>query len=138
MLLGANLLVETVKVIETGNYKEIPQNTFHDGNGLKHAPKIYKEDCEINWQQPAEQVYNMIRGLSPYPTSFTFFQGKTLKIFKAEIEKIHTDISAGQFISDSKTYLKFACPDGFIHLKDIQLEGKKRMLIDEFLRGVRL
>ena len=105
---------------------------------LNHAPKIFKEDCEIKWQETVEQVYNTIRGLSPYPTSFTYFQGKTLKIFKAELEQISSDTIPGQFVSDSKSFLKFACQNGFIHVQDLQLEGKKRMLVDEFLRGVRL
>lgn len=138
MILGADLLVETVKAIEIDDYKEIPQDSVSEEVELKYAPKIFKELCEIKWQQPVEQVFNTIRGLSPYPTSFTYFQNKTLKIFKAEMEKTSPKIPFGQFVSDSKTFLKFACQDGFIHVKDIQQEGKKRMLIDEFLRGVRL
>ncbi len=138
MLLGADLLVDTVKAIETGNYKEIPQDSISDFRDLKHAPKIFKEDCLINWDQPMETVYNRIRGLSPYPTAFTSLQGKTLKIFKAELVKTNAILKPGGFVTDSKTYLHFACQDGFISVKDIQLEGKKRMLIDEFLRGVRL
>lgn len=138
MMLGANLLVETVAAIETGNYKEISQAFVSEGVELKHAPKIFKENCEIRWGQPVEQVYNMIRGLSPYPTSFTVFQGKTLKIFKAEFEKKPHDFLPGHFETDLKTFLKFACQDGFILLKDLQMEGKKRMLVEEFLRGIRL
>ena len=138
MLLGAELLVETVKAIETGDYKEIPQDLISNSGDLKHAPKIFKEDCLINWDQPTEIVYNRIRGLSPYPTAFTFLQGKTLKIFRAEFIKTSERRTPGEFVTDAKSYLRFACQDGFISLKDIQLEGKKKMLIDEFLRGVKL
>jgi methionyl-tRNA formyltransferase len=132
---GAELLVRTVKAIEQNDYKEQPQAT---GNDLKIAPKIFKDDCLINWDQPVQKVFDFIRGLSPYPTSFTHLQNKILKIFIAEME--HTDPSfvPGGFITDNKTYLKFACNDGFIVVLELQLEGKKRMKVDEFLRGVRL
>jgi len=135
MAVGAGLLVKTVKAIESGNYKEQPQDSMTAGAELKHAPKIFKEDCLIDFNQPAEQVYNRIRGLSPYPTAYTFLNGKLLKIFKAELLPGETGISAGGFLTDQKTYLKFACSDGFISVTDIQLEGKKRMGIEEFLRG---
>jgi methionyl-tRNA formyltransferase len=134
MMIGANLLVKTVEAIKKGEYKEQPQDSF-DKAILKHAPKIFKEDCKINWDQSLNKVYNHIRGLSPYPTAFTIFQNKTLKIFKAEKEeKNHTE-PLGSIVSDSKTFLKYAVEGGYINLKEIQLEGKKRMKIDEFLRG---
>ena len=132
---GAALLVRTVKAIETGNYSEKPQVA---GNDLKSAPKIFKEDCLINWNQPAEKVFNFVRGLSPYPTSYTLLNDKILKIFSAEMEEIATSSKPGSYISDNKTYLKFACSDGYISVLEVQLEGKKRMKVDEFLRGVRL
>lgn len=135
MNVGADLLVRTVKAIASGDYKEQPQP---ESGELKHAPKIFKEDCLIDWNQPAIKIYNLIRGLSPYPTAFTKLNGKVLKIFKAELEDKEPGISAGAFLSDGKTYLKFAAKDGFIRLIDLQYEGKKRMLIDEFLRGMRL
>ena len=152
MILGADLLVKTVKAIESGDYKEIPQHDLPvlssdnkpttaditSSNTLKHAPKIFKEDCDINWDQPVMQVYNLIRGLSPYPTAFTYLQEKTLKIFKVEIDYDLVTVKPGEFLTDSKTFLKFGCKDGYILLKDLQLEGKKRMPVDEFLRGVRL
>jgi len=105
---------------------------------LKHAPKIFKEDCLIDWNQPALKIYNLIRGLSPYPTAFTKLNEKTLKVFKAELEDQDPGVAAGTFLSDGKTYLKFAAADGFIKLTDLQYEGKKRMATDEFLRGMRL
>lgn len=132
---GAGLLVKTVKAIANGDYQEQPQPQSAE---LKHAPKIFKEDCLIDWNQPALKIYNQIRGLSPYPTAFTKLNDKVLKIFKAELEDKEPGISAGAFLSDGKTYLKFAAKDGFIKLTDLQYEGKKRMRTDEFLRGMRL
>lgn len=137
MKVGATLLTKTVEAIKEGNYKELPQDSFDD-TVLKHAPKIFKDDCKINWDEPLERVYNHIRGLSPYPAAFTTFQGKTLKLFRAHKELVKHETEIGDFLSDGKTYLKFATPDGYIHLKEIQLEGKKRMKIDEFLRGIKL
>ncbi|TDQ06888.1 methionyl-tRNA formyltransferase [Pedobacter metabolipauper] len=135
MVTGAGLLVKTVKAIEEGNYEEQPQP---ETETLKHAPKIFKDDCLINWNQSAETIYNMIRGLSPYPTAFTKLNDKTLKIFKSELDNSEPGIAAGGFLTDGKTFLKFAAKDGFIRLTDVQYEGKKRMLVDEFLRGMRL
>ncbi|MCX2495487.1 methionyl-tRNA formyltransferase [Pedobacter sp. PF22-3] len=135
MQIGANLLVKTLKAIEAGEVNEQPQPQSGD---LKHAPKIFKDDCKIDWNDQAQTIYNLIRGLSPYPTAFTFLNDKTLKVFKAEIEQQEPGIVAGGFLTDGKTYLKFAAKDGFIKLLDIQYEGKKRMLIEDFLRGMRL
>jgi len=138
MEVGAKLLVKTVKAIETGGYTEQPQEHLTDGVELKHAPKLFKETCQINWVQPMDKVFNLIRGLSPYPTAYTQLNGKVFKIFKAEKNMSEPGISAGGFLTDNKTFLKFACTDGFICPTDVQLEGKKRMGIEEFLRGVRL
>jgi methionyl-tRNA formyltransferase len=138
MYKGAGLLVKTVKGIESGRYTELPQAHLAEGVELRHAPKIFKDDCKINWNQPAEKIYNFIRGLSPYPTAFTTLQDKILKVFRAEYEITETNGEPGEFFSDNRTYLKAAALDGFVSLTDIQLEGKKRMGIEEFLRGVRL
>ncbi|CAH0287300.1 Methionyl-tRNA formyltransferase [Pedobacter sp. Bi27] len=135
MVVGANLLVKTLRAIEANNVTEQPQPQNDD---LKHAPKIFKEDCKIDWNSPVQTIHNLIRGLSPYPTAFTLLNEKNLKVFKAEIEDKEPGIVAGGFLTDGKTYLKFAAKDGFIKLLDIQYEGKKRMLIEDFLRGMRL
>ena len=135
MLAGAGLLVKTVKAIEANDYKEQPQLFSAE---LKHAPKIFKEFCKVDWNQPVKTIYNLIRGLSPYPTAFTTLNDKTIKIFKAGYEEFETGIPAGEFISDGKTFIKFTALDGFIELIDVQYEGKKRMMADEFLRGMRL
>jgi len=135
MDVGAELLVDTVKAIEKGDYKEQPQVM---GSDLKNAPKIFKEFCKIDWNQPIKTVYNLVRGLSPYPTAFTTLNDKTLKIFEAEMEVKETGIVAGGLLTDGKTFLKFAAKDGFLKLKNLQYEGKKRMTVEEFLRGMRL
>jgi len=135
MNLGARLLVRTVEAIAANDYTEQPQPQSSE---LKHAPKIFKEDCAIDWNQPAAKIYNLIRGLSPYPTAFTKLNDKTLKVFKAELDDKEPGIAPGGFLTDGKTYLKFAAKDGFIKLTDLQYEGKKRMQVDEFLRGMRL
>jgi methionyl-tRNA formyltransferase len=138
MAKGAGLLVKTVKAVESGRYTENPQEQLTEGMELKHAPKIFKEDCNINWSQPAEKIYNLIRGLSPYPTAYTTLNDKILKVFGAEYELAEASEQPGEFFSDNRTFLKVSAADGFVHLTDVQLEGKKRMGIQEFLRGVRL
>lgn len=134
---GAGLLVKTVKAIESGRYMEHPQEVFENIT-LKHAPKIFKDDCKIDFNQPVETVYNLIRGLSPHPAAFTTLNGKTLKIYRADKMAGEPGIQPGGFLSDNKSHLKFACTDGFISVTDLQLEGKKRLSIEEFLRGVKL
>ena len=135
---GAGLLVKTVKAVESGRYHEHPQTALLTGEELKHAPKIFKEDCLIDWTQSAQHIYNKIRGLSPIPTAYTELNGKVLKIYGSELQADEPAIQPGAFLTDNKTYLKFAAKDGFISLTDIQLEGKKRMGIEDFLRGMRL
>lgn len=135
MFTGAALLVETVKAIEENIFTETeqPQND----QSLKQAPKIFKEDCQIDWNQPIQKVNNLIRGLSPYPTAFTSLHDKVLKVFKATPEITEVKEAPGTLVSDEKTYLKFACQDGYIHVLDLQLQGKKKMNTIEFLRGYR-
>ncbi|WP_158993577.1 methionyl-tRNA formyltransferase [Mucilaginibacter sp. L196] len=135
---GAGLLVKTVKAVESRRYSELPQHELVDGIELKHAPKIFKEDCLIDWNNTTETVFNLIRGLSPIPTAFTKLNDKTFKIYYGQQEVTETTEQPGVFSTDNKTYLKFACTDGYISVTDVQLEGKKRMSIEEFLRGVKL
>lgn len=136
---GAGLIVKTVKAIESGRYNEHPQSALlGEDVELKPAPKIFKEHCNINWNQPALNIYNLIRGLSPSPTAYTSLNDKILKIYKADYHHADPGIQPGGFLTDNKTHLKFAAQDGFINVTDVQLEGKKRMGIEEFLRGVKL
>jgi methionyl-tRNA formyltransferase len=135
MHIGANLLVKTVSAIEANNYNEVPQPQSEE---LKAAPKIFKDFCKVNWHTTNQQAYHLIRGLSPYPTAFTLINDKTLKIFNAEPENSTPTVAEGEFLTDGKTYLKFATTDGYIKLTDVQFEGKKRMSVEELLRGMRL
>jgi len=135
---GAALVLKTVKAIEQGDYPSIPQTTLEE---IKHAPKIFKETCQINWNQPREQIRNFVRGLSPYPAAWTLIGGKTFKIFKCNYIKINVDpqnLSPGEFITDNKTYLYFKTTDGFLAIDEFQPEGKKRMTVEEFFRGNKL
>jgi methionyl-tRNA formyltransferase len=137
--MGAQLLVRTVKGLAEGSLHELPQSKINNlkSTALKHAPKIFTETCKIDWNNPVDEVYNLIRGLAPYPAAFTFLQDKKLKIYKAEkIYESATD-TPGSFKTDSKTFLHFACNNGFISLLELQLEGKKKMAIADFLRGYR-
>jgi methionyl-tRNA formyltransferase len=133
---GAKVLIQTVTALEKGDISGTVQNNI-PAEELKHAPKIFKEDCRIDWNKPVTGIYNLIRGLSPYPTAFTTLQDKTLKIFKAEKELSEHSHAPGSVHTDQKTYLKFAAPGGYINVTDLQLEGKKRMGVVEFLRGFR-
>jgi methionyl-tRNA formyltransferase len=135
---GASLLLRTVKGLADGTMKEVPQAQLADGAVLKHAPKIFTETCRIDWTKTVRQVHNLIRGLSPFPAAFTQLDGKTLKIYKSSKEHVlFESLSPGQYKTDGKTYLKFACADGNILIHELQLEGKKRMLVEDFLRGYR-
>ncbi len=140
--IGAQLLVTTVKGLAEGTLKEIPQGgndsqlTTHN-SPLKHAPKIFTETCKIDWTKPVDDVYNLIRGLSPHPGAFATLQGKTLKIYRARKEHAALTPDSLKWQSDHKTWLKFAASDGYIHVTELQLEGKKKMTVEEFLRGYR-
>ncbi|MCG7855719.1 methionyl-tRNA formyltransferase [Flavihumibacter sp.] len=136
--LGAQLLVETVIGLAGGELEEKPQPDQTGENiSLHHAPRIFTETCRINWKQSIEYCHNLIRGLSPYPGAFTEMEGKTLKIFAATKEFTHPLGLPGSIETDRKSYLKFAGTDGYLHLTDIQMQGKKRLPIDDFLRGYR-
>ena len=132
MQLGASVIRKTVDAIATGNYPQMPQE---NSTSIKPAPKIFKEDCKIDWTKSAEEVYNFIRGLSPYPAAFTLLDGKVFKIYKAAIETVTTHQPTVSFDTDGKTYFRFACNDGWVSVKECQLEGKKRMNVKEFLMG---
>lgn len=132
---GAHLLVRTIKQLTDGSLKETPQIKME--GGIKHAPKIFTETCKIDWDKSVDEIHNLIRGLSPFPGAFTYLNGKMLKVYKSKKEKSAHHFKNGSFVTDNKTYLKFVCNNGFIYLNDIQLEGKKRILIEDFLRGYR-
>lgn len=137
--IGANLLVTTVKGIEDGSLQETAQSeAINEFSGeLKHAPKLFTETCTISWIKPVDEIHNLIRGLSPYPGAITTLNGKILKIYKSSKEKVSHGRSPGEVVTDGKTFLKYACADGYISVADLQLEGKKRIQVAEFLRGYR-
>ncbi|GAA4833721.1 methionyl-tRNA formyltransferase [Algivirga pacifica] len=131
MLKGANLVVKTVQRIEEGDYTLQPQT----GEAIP-APKIFKETCEINFDQPTDKVYDFIRGLSPYPAAWTSVEGTTYKVY--DTEKVMEDPATAEgkaYLTDNKTYFWFTTQDGFISVKEWQMQGKKRMKIEDFLRG---
>ena len=132
---GAELLVKTIMSLSDNSLAEAPQ--VINPEQQKHAPKIFTETCRISWEKKCDEIFNLIRGLSPYPGAFSFLNDKMLKIFKAEKEITKHELQTGTIQSDGKTFLKFACADGFIHCKEIQPEGKKKMAVDDFLRGWR-
>ncbi len=135
--IGAGLLVRTIKGLADGSLKETPQlSTFNSQfSTLKHAPKIFTETCKIDWNKPVDDIYNLIRGLAPYPAAFTFLQEKKLKIYKAEKVYDQPGEKPGTFKTDEKSYLYFTCTDGYISILELQLEGKKKMDTAAFLRG---
>ncbi|WP_262506079.1 methionyl-tRNA formyltransferase [Runella limosa] len=132
---GAELVVRTVNAVEAGNYPQLPQS---QSEVLKAAPKIFKETCEINWNQSTEAVRNFIRGLSPYPAAWTTLNGKLCKIYKSSVAtQIPTD-NGSHLFTDNKHLLLFKTADGWLSIDELQLEGKKRMGIEEFLRGTKI
>ena len=142
MVIGAQLVLKTVDALADGNVEAIDQeHLIGNQDAIKHAPKIFKDDCRIDWTKDSESVRNLIRGLSPYPTAWTELvrPGKdetiTAKIFAAAPDGSSLPAEPGTLQTDGKKYLKIACADAWLSVTDIQLSGKKRMKIDELLRG---
>ena len=140
MVLGANLLVTTLTGLINNTLVEKDQEAIinEDPSLLKHAPKIFTETCTVDWHNTADSIFNLIRGLSPFPGALTKLDDKILKIFESAKEICSHANKIGSVSTDSKTYLKFASADGYIHVLDLQLEGKKRMKVADFLRGYKI
>ena len=137
MHIGANLVLKTVELIESGKASTHPQQP---DTRLKTAPKIFKDDCRIDWNKSAYEIFNQIRGLSPYPGAFTTLiskEGKEtgLKIFKSVKTESDIKTTPGEITSDQKNYVRIGCANGNIEITEVQLEGKRKMNIQEFLRG---
>jgi len=132
MEVGAQTLVKTLDGLIAGSIQSKPQE---ETLASLHAPKIFTKDCQINWQQTVLQIHNLIRGLAPFPGALTKVDGKIVKLFSTSIVHENSKEPVGSFVTDGKTYARFACSNGYIQLNDIQWEGKKRMLIADFLRG---
>lgn len=139
MHLGAKLVRETVDKILEGNLHPIPQQTLEEGAILHTAPKIFRDTCRIQWAEGVKRTYDFIRGLAPYPAAWTEFicgeQRQILKIYATEKEFSQHPFPAGTLKTDGKTFLKAALPDGWLHITMLQMSGKRRMNIQEFLRG---
>ena len=129
---GGQLVLKTVKAIEAGDYPTLPQP---ESGEIKHAPKIFKETCEINWNQPSETIRNFVRGLSPYPAAWTILNEKTFKIYSVSTVDFKKEGSNDPIITDNKNYLYIKTSNGWISINELQPEGKRRMNILEFFRG---
>ncbi len=131
MELGAKVVLKSVQTIEKGDYKLKPQ----DNSQVSKAPKLFHESCEINFNQPTALVHNFIRGLSPFPAAWTIIDDTELKIFLSEKEIVEHQHTAGQLVTDAKSFMKFATKDGFIHALEVKLAGKRKMAVKDFLNG---
>lgn len=131
---GAELVLKTVKAIDAGEVTLLPQDETVE---LKKAPKIHKETCMIDWHQDTESIRNFVRGLSPYPSAWTELAGKKFKVYKGEKTTISREQNhaPGEFMTDNKSYLSVKTQDGWFDIIELQMEGKKRMSIEDLLRG---
>lgn len=132
---GAQLVLKTVKAIGSNDYTPKPQLAVGE---LKHAPKIFKETCVINWNQSSRQVRNFVRGLSPYPAAWTVLAGKTFKVFKVGLSPSSAGGAPGSWKTDDKTFLECRTADGWVCVEELQPEGKRRMTIQDYFRGNKL
>jgi methionyl-tRNA formyltransferase len=142
MHLGGDLVLKTVDAILEGNVKTTPQEELAKVEELRPAPKIFKETCRIDWTKGVKRVYDFVRGLSPYPAAWTeLCQDSSapvmLKIYKTEKQFCEHSLSPGSIVTDGKTYFKIASTDGYVNILSLQLAGKKRMNVQDFLRGYR-
>jgi methionyl-tRNA formyltransferase len=136
MLLGAELLVNTLRQLEAGSLQEVPQDHIEEST-IKHAPKLFKENLQIDFNKPAAELVNFIRGLAPFPTAYTFLEQKQLKVFLAHVVNEAPQVAVGTMQTDAKSYIRFACPDAWLYIDELQLEGKNQMETIAFLRGFR-
>lgn len=143
MVMGAQLVLKTVDALLEGDVESISQETlFSNVSELKEAPKIFKEDCQINWNKTSYEIHNLVRGLSPYPAAWTELlssgdeEKPRFKIFACEpVDEPFSNRLPGTIRSDNKTFLEVATKDGFLRITELQLTGKKRMGILDFLNG---
>ncbi|MFT4679409.1 MAG: methionyl-tRNA formyltransferase [Flavobacteriales bacterium] len=134
MVMGAATLLGTIDKIALSEVKASDQsNFFQDESELKAAPKLFREDCRIDWGKDCLEVHNHIRGLSPYPAAWSTLNGKVVKLFAGK--PINQTAKPGLIFSDEKSFLNIGCGSGCYQVLDIQMEGKKRISIADFLRG---
>lgn len=139
MMLGADVVLRTVERIEQGNLETTPQS----GLPTRPAPKIYKDTCRLSFALPVRRLHNYVRGFSPYPAAWIALRTDsgdvlTMKITRSAIEEYKHGYPLGTLLTDDRTYLKIAASDGFLHLTEVQLAGKRRMPVADLLRGTRL
>lgn len=137
--IGANLVYQSLEHYCSNTLMPRPQGQFNQISidEIPSAPKLHTDTSRIDWNMPAKKIYDLIRGLSPYPAAFTYLDGKLLKIYKASYKIADTHHTAGEYITDGKSFLQFAAADGWVQIVELQLEGKKRMEVGAFLRGHR-
>jgi methionyl-tRNA formyltransferase len=143
MKLGARLVIKTLEGLSKNTIIEIPQSQFlKPGETPRQAPKIFPENCLVQWDKNSAEIHNLVRGLSPSPCARSFFSNQTsvvsFKIFESQAEPEVHSLIPGTIVSDKKNWLKIACGKGYLNILSIQAEGKKRMGIPEFLRGFRI
>jgi methionyl-tRNA formyltransferase len=129
---GASLVVRTARAVESEEALGKPQSAQQN---LKHAPKIFKEICEIKWDQPAESIRNFVRGLAPYPAAWSVIDGQIFKIYRVSVVNLNKEVAVGEYVTDNKTYVCVKAADDWISVDEMQPEGKKRMAVGDFLRG---
>lgn len=149
MMMGSELVIKTVRAIEDGTAESVPQEQFMTDEPLRHAPKIFKETCLIDWTAGLENVYNFVRGLSPYPAAWTQLVGEEGKVQDVKVYKVHKETASqedeeiasrqlvGSVVTDGKS-LKVRVDGGYIVIDELQVAGKKRMATADFLRGARI
>ena len=141
MTMGAGLVLETVDLLLEGKTDAVPQEEFYkDPSELRPAPKIFKETCRIDWHQPVKKIYDFIRGLSPYPAAWTEIVSPegvrtVLKVYQAEKHPAAHNHPVGTIMTDTKNYMDVAVEDGYLRLLSVQLAGKKRLPVTDFLNG---
>ena len=142
MIAGGDVMLETLKMIAEGTVEAKSQyNLVHDNSMLSPAPKIFRKDCQINWNAPCQKIHNLVRGLSPFPGAFStmaYENGivKQVKIFRTSFKLSETEQLPGTVFTDNRNLLTVSTADGKIFIEELQLEGKKRMTVSEFLRGL--
>jgi methionyl-tRNA formyltransferase len=136
MYAGAALLVRTIHGLADGTLKGTPQHSLSPDR-THAAPKIHTEDCRIDFNRSAAQVHNLVRGMSPFPGAFTTLNGKLLKVYRTTVVSEPPSVEPGVYLTDRKTYLRFACKDGYVSVEELQPEGKRRMKATDFLNGWR-
>ena len=134
MLQGAELVLDTVKLLATGNYELQAQ----DASQASPAPKLYRENCHVDFTQSAAVVHNFIRGLSPFPAAWAMLNNVQIKLIRSSLEPAEHDLPAGTLLTDDKSWIKVAAPGGYVHLHEMQLAGRRRMRTADFLNGTAL